>query len=934
MSERARILVVDDNAHQLRATARLLKQAGYRVRGAGTGAEGLRLANAQRPDLILVRAVLPDIDGIELCQRIKGKQALDGCFVIMLSDVQATSDDRAGGMEAGADGYITRPISDRELLARVMALLRIQRTQADIADIESDAQRTIETANFAASVRAAETPQEHEARNRALLNALPDLMFVLRRDGTYLSYHAANADALYVPPEQFLGKKVQEVFPEELAATFLDLIEQVIATGKMQFFEYHLPIGGQLRHFEARIVPYGEENVLSIIRDITERKRTEEALRESERQKNLILNATAEMVAYYDRDLRVVWANRAAGQSVGKSPQELVGLHCYEVWHQRSEPCAGCPVLEARDAKEPQQGEQQTPDGRYWFLRGYPVLDEEDKVIGLVEFGQDISERKRAEAEIARAAEALQESEEELTLTLNATTEGIWKWEFESNELSFSPRYYTMLGYEPDEFPASYESWVSLIHPDDRQQALAVAEEYLATKTDYYENEFRLRTKGGDYRWIRTEARVVARDEQGQALRMIGNHRDITQRKRAEAEVARAAEALRRRNRELATLNRAGQALVSILDLDQVLVKVLEEVRGLLSVTASSIWLVDPETSELVCQQVTGPQKERVRGWRLAPGQGLAGRAARSGQSMIAPDVRADERHFKGVDRQTGLPLRSILTIPLRIKNSVIGVLQVVDTEVDRFDAGDLKLLEPLATSAAIAIENARLYQQTRRDAETRSVLLREVNHRVKNNLTSILGLLYTARDRVQVDERAAYLCTMDALIRRVRGLATAHDLLSASRWAPLRLSDLASRVIHVSLETLSRHKRVSVHVSVSPVRVTADQAHNLALVIGELTTNAAKHALKGRDTACISFQVELEDEDGDDLEHASPMIRCEFRDDGPGYPEEVLALERRNVGFDLIHNIVRKGLRGTLTLHNDGGAVAVIRFEAQVQER
>jgi PAS domain S-box-containing protein len=536
----------------------------------------------------------------------------------------------------------------------------------------------------------------------------------------------------------------------------------------------------------------------------------------------------------------------------------------------------------------------------------------------------DITERKRAE-------EALRESEKKFRTLIENLIDWVWRVDRDGVYTYVSPQAERIMGYSVSEILG--KTPFHFMTSQEAERVGAIFSEITAKRERILGLEDTMVTKEGHEIPFETNATPLF-DPNGAFIGYMGTCRDITQRKRAEAEVALASEALRRRNRELATLNRASQALVSILDLDQVLVNVLEEVRGLLSVTASSIWLVDPETDELVCQQATGPQNERVRGWRLAPGQGLAGRAARSGQSLIAPDVRADERHFKGVDRQTGLPLRSILTIPLRIKNGVIGVLQVVDTEVDRFDAGDLKLLEPLVTSAAIAIENARLYQQTRRDAETRSALLREVNHRVKNNLTSILGLLYTARDRVQVDERAAYLCTMDALIRRVRGLATAHDLLSASRWAPLRLSDLASRVIHVSLETLPRHKRVSVHVPVSPVRVTADQAHNLALVIGELTTNAAKHALKGRDTACISFQVELEDEDGDDLEHASPMIRCEFRDDGPGYPEEVLALERRNVGFDLIHNIVRKGLRGTLTLHNDGGAVAVIRFEAQVQER
>ena len=101
---------------------------------------------------------------------------------------------------------------------------------------------------------------------------------------------------------------------------------------------------------------------------------------------------------------------------------------------------------------------------------------------------------------------------------------------------------------------------------------------------------------------------------------------------------------------------------------------------------------------------------------------------------------------------------------------------------------------------------------------------------------------------------------------------------------------------------------------------MTSDQAYHLALVINELATNTAKHGLQERDTAHIAIRVTLDDD----------TIRFEFRDDGPGYPEEVLRLERHNVGFDLIQNIVRKSLRGELALHNDPGAVAVIRFKAK----
>jgi len=200
---------------------------------------------------------------------------------------------------------------------------------------------------------------------------------------------------------------------------------------------------------------------------------------------------------------------------------------------------------------------------------------------------------------------------------------------------------------------------------------------------------------------------------------------EIVERKQAE-------EALRQRSSELELLSRAGQTLTSTLDLDQVLVTVLEEVRRLLGVVASSVWLIDPATDELVCRQATGPRSETVLGWRLAPGEGLAGRVARSGKSLIVPDAWADERHFKGVDQQTGLTLRSILSVPLRVKQGLIGVLQVADAETDRFKPTHLKLMEPLVATAAIAIEHARLYEQAQQEITERKRAEEALRHRIK----------------------------------------------------------------------------------------------------------------------------------------------------------------------------------------------------------
>ncbi|MBC6938175.1 MAG: PAS domain S-box protein [Chloroflexi bacterium] len=111
-----------------------------------------------------------------------------------------------------------------------------------------------------------------EARHRALLGAIPDLVFRVSRDGTHLDYHAGNINDLAVPPEQFLGRTIREVMPPESAERHMRAIEQVLQTGEEQTYEYALTIGEQLLHFEARMVAAGPDEVLTIVRNITERK--------------------------------------------------------------------------------------------------------------------------------------------------------------------------------------------------------------------------------------------------------------------------------------------------------------------------------------------------------------------------------------------------------------------------------------------------------------------------------------------------------------------------------------------------------------------------------------------------------------------------------------------------------------------------------------
>src|SRR5437763_1471355 len=109
--------------------------------------------------------------------------------------------------------------------------------------------------------------RRREIRAESFLHAIPDLMFLLRADGTYLDLQPTKDIRPYVPPTEFLGKKVRDVLPEAVAGPSHYLIGQALATGQMQYFEYVLPINGLLCRYEARIVPSQPGGVLAVVRD-------------------------------------------------------------------------------------------------------------------------------------------------------------------------------------------------------------------------------------------------------------------------------------------------------------------------------------------------------------------------------------------------------------------------------------------------------------------------------------------------------------------------------------------------------------------------------------------------------------------------------------------------------------------------------------------
>jgi PAS domain S-box-containing protein len=167
----------------------------------------------------------------------------------------------------------------------------------------------------------------------------------------------------------------------------------------------------------------GREQMQAVLIDITKQKRAEDDLRKSEREKKAILDSLMENVIYHDREMKILWANKAACESAHMKPEDLADRNCYEIWADRRTPCDDCPVIKARETGQPQMVEKMIPDGRWWSVMGHPVRDPSGHVLGMTQLALDITERKRAEEAVREAKNKLEMKVGERTSKLVAANE-------------------------------------------------------------------------------------------------------------------------------------------------------------------------------------------------------------------------------------------------------------------------------------------------------------------------------------------------------------------------------------------------------------------------------------------------------------------------------------------------------------------------------
>ncbi len=271
--------------------------------------------------------------------------------------------------------------------------------------------------------------RKSEEENKAIVDAVPDLMFRINRTGVFLNCKVPNKEALYVDPELFIGKNIHEILPMDVAKQAMEVMENSFQSKEMKQFEYSLPIGGELHHYEDRIVPLSNNEALSFIRDITDRKRIATSLHQSEQRLQYAFEASNDALWDWDLKTNTVFFSPRWKQMLGNDVDEI-GIDLDEL-EKRVHPD------ELEKVKEKIQNNlkgkadlyisehrMKRKDGTYmWVLdRGKVVeRDQDNNPLRMIGTLIDISERVETDLQIKRMSIAIEQSFTSIVITdLNA----------------------------------------------------------------------------------------------------------------------------------------------------------------------------------------------------------------------------------------------------------------------------------------------------------------------------------------------------------------------------------------------------------------------------------------------------------------------------------------------------------------------------------
>jgi len=494
------------------------------------GSNGIELALANNPDVILLDIGMPVTNGIEVCRQLKLDQRVSDIPVIFLIGLEGGKENKIIALEAGADGFLSKPIDEAELTAQIRAMVKIKAANEQKRNEKERLEKMVEE-------RTKELLQ-NQAQLKGIFENLQDAYLQVDLSGnlTIVSPSAVKMYG-YQSPDELIALSADILYFDidertELLSLLLsaERTEDYVCRGrKRDGSSFWVSMNVQLlRNNDGEVT--GTEGV---VRDISERVKVEKALSESEERFKLIFEASnvAESITLPTGEINV---NQAFCDMFGYSVDELRGQKWQKITfpeeREIDQKLIDSILRGERNGVRRVKRYVHKNGSILWGDVSYALIrDHNNEPLHFITTIIDITDRKRAEDE-------LHENMARLELAMQVANMAWWEMDLSTGRVSFEKRKAEMLGYSPEKFK-HYKDFMALIHPEDYEPTMDAMRSHLDGLSDKYEIEYRIKTISGEHKWFYDVGSVTKREPEGKPLIVSGLALDISERRYVDEEL-------------------------------------------------------------------------------------------------------------------------------------------------------------------------------------------------------------------------------------------------------------------------------------------------------------------------------------------------------------------------------------------------------------
>jgi PAS domain S-box-containing protein len=847
------ILAIDDQNDNLTSIKGFIKtfMPNTNIFLANSGEEGIALAVKEQPDTILLDIIMPEMDGFEVCRKLKENKKTKYIPIIMLTALGNETENRVKGMELGADAILAKPFKPLELKATIKVMLRIKEAEDKLREEKTNLEETV--SNQAVKIRKKE--KQYHSMFENMLNGFAYNEIVCDKNGKPVDFIFKEVNAGFekltgLKRESVIGKRVTEALPgiENEAANWIEVYGKVALSGKDIRFDSFSDLLNKWYHIYAYQPQHGF--FVTIFDDITERKRIQLALQNSEEQSKAITRTASDAIITINQDGIITSWNDTAARIFGYSYKEMINENLSKIIPEEYY------VRHIKGLKRLNDGGQAKLLGKTIEITAlknngneFPIelslsswkISEKKYFTAII---RDITKRKESEKKLIKLSTAVEQSANSIVIT---DKNGIIEY--------VNPKFLELTQYSKEEVIGE--------NPRILKSGKLSKEFYkefweTISSGNVWKGEFHNKKKNGEFYWENATVAPII-DLEGNIINYVKIIEDITEKKKIDY-------------MQKALFNIAN-ALIKTDSVESLIRFIHKELNTIIDATNFYIALYDAKTDTFSLPFMVD-ENDDIQSFPA--GKTLTAYVFRNKKPLLATFEYQKQLAKEGKIEFKGSPSKVWLGVPLENEGIVNGVLAVQSyKDKDAYNEADLELLEFVSHQVSISISRKKTFEEltnalnkAKESDRLKSAFLQNISHEVRTPLNGILGFTSLLREiELSKEEQQEYIDVITASGTRM--LNTIKDIVDISMLETGHVSinslsfsineELENIYELMKVDSIAKGLNLRFHKLKKDVIINTDK-EKLHSILRNIVDNSIKYSAKGNiDFGCTINETHAE---------------------------------------------------------------------------